>query len=323
MEPFHAPPWERGRPGRKTRTWERARLARQCVVCFLICTGALLAVSWTSDLRMWAAASTPQGVRSATAVEAQTVAYPSGPATIDAYLARPSAPGRSARLPAVLVIHDELGLNDAVRETARLFATEGFMALAPDLVSRLSGRSPAAPSEADRRRSPVAALPPAQTVQDVGAAFAFLQGDAGVDAGSIAIVGIGWGGWRAFKLAEQAPTLYRAVVFYGTTSDDSQLHRIRTPILGHYAEYDFETTAQVLATKRRLGGRFTYFIYPDMDRGFLGGGGGAIDYVALIRGRAPEDAGAARADQRGDARLAAAVKLAWERTLAFFRAQLG
>ena len=97
-------------------------------------------------------------------------------------------------------------------------------------------------------------------------------------------------------------------MFYGTTSDDRRLDRIRAPVLGHYAEYDFQTTAQVLATKRRLGERFTYHVYPDTDRGFAGGGSGAIDYVALVRGRAGTMS-----------EVAAAVRLAWERTLAFLK----
>ena len=246
----------------------------------------------------------------------QPIEYPSGTANIRAYLERPSTDA-GARSPAVIVIHDNQGLTDAVTETARLFAAEGFVALAPDLVSRLGDRPQPAPTGRGRRPAPVALLSTNQTVQDVAAAFAFLQADAGVDPARISVVGFGWGGWRAFKLAELTPPLHRAVVFYGTTSDDRQLHKIRAPVLGHYAEYDFQTTAQVLATKRRLGDRFTYHIYPDMDRGFFGGSSGAIDYVALIRGRESENT-ASPADT-ASAGIVDAVQLAWNRTLAFLR----
>ena len=245
-----------------------------------------------------------------------TVEYPSGTSRIEAHVDRP-ATDSGARLPAVIVIHDDQGLTDAVRDAVRLLAAEGFVALAPDLVSRLASRADAAPAGGGRRPAPVAALSLGQTVLDVTAAFAFLQADAGVDADRISVVGFGWGGWRAFKLAELTPTLHRAVVFYGTTSDDRHLHQIRASVLAHYAEYDFQTTAQALATKRRLGERFTYYIYPDMDRGFLGETSGAIDYVALVRGRAT-----ASAPSRTDTTVAGltdAVRLAWRRTLDFLR----
>jgi carboxymethylenebutenolidase len=246
----------------------------------------------------------------------QTVDYPSGTSRIEAHIGRP-ATDSGARLPAVIVIHDNQGLTDAVRDAVRLLAAEGFVALAPDLVSRVASRAEPAPAGRGRRPAPVAALSLGQTVQDVTAAFAFLQADAGVDPDRISVVGFGWGGWRAFKLAESTPTLHRAVVFYGTTSNDRQLHQIRASVLAHYAEYDFQTTAQALATKRRLGERFTYYIYPDMDRGFLGESSGAIDYVALVRGRAT-----ATAPSRTDTTVAGltdAVRLAWRRTLDFLR----
>ena len=122
---------------------------------------------------------------------------------------------------------------------------------------------------------------------------------------------------EVFKLAEQVPTLYRAVVFYGTTSDSEELNKIRTPILGHYAEYDFQTTANVLASKRRLGERFSYQIYPDTDRGFWSGSSGAIDYTALTRVGQMTLSGERRA--RWDPLAQRAVLQAWERTLAFLR----
>lgn len=240
----------------------------------------------------------------------QTVEYRSGAASISAHIVRPAEV--VGRAPAVILIHDDQGLTDAVRDTAQLFADEGFVAIAPDLLSRASGRlgEPAG-------RLPVIALSLNQTVEDIASAFTFLQSAIYVDPEQISVVGFRWGGWRAFKLAELTPNLYRAVVFYGTTSDDRRLDQIRAHVLAHYAEYDFQTTAQALATKRRRGRRFTYHVYPDMDRGFFGGSSGEIDYVALIRGResVPNDSTSATAPSE----VAAAVQLAWDRTLAFLR----
>ena len=199
-----------------------------------------------------------------------------------------------------------------MRDTAQLFADEGFVAIAPDLLSRASGRlgEPAG-------RLSVTAVSLDQTVEDSASAFNFLQSASYVDSERISVVGFGWGGWRAFKLAELTPSLYRAIVSYGTTSDDGRLDQIRARVLAHYAEYDFQTTAQALATKRRLGRRFTYHLYPEMDRGFFGGSSGEIDYVALIRGResGPNDSTSATASSE----VAVAVQLAWDRTLAFLQ----
>jgi len=256
---------------------------------------------------------------------AQTVRYPSGSASIEAVLQRPAA-GNAAKSPAIIVVHDDQGVNDAMRGVAKQFAAEGFVTIVPNLASRAAasadrGRGePPAPAAAPGRGrgSAVAGLPLAQTVDDVRAAVGFLQKDSGVDPAKISVVGFGWGGWRALKLAEQMPSLYRAVVYYSTTPDPSPAAALRMPVLGHYAEYDFQTTGNVLATKQRLGDKYTYFIYPDTDRGFAGGGSGAMDFSAAAAEslNAGATAGAPRSPQ-GIAQ--AAAKQAWERTLVFLR----
>jgi carboxymethylenebutenolidase len=254
----------------------------------------------------------------------QTVRYTSGSASIEAVLHRP-AKTESTKSPAVLVVHDDQGVNDAMRAVARQLAAEGFVALIPNLISRTTGpvdrgsqAGAPATTQGRGRGSVVAGLPLPQTVDDVKAAFAFLQKDGGVDATKIAVIGYGWGAWRALKLAEQTASLYRTVVYYGTTPDAAQQATIRTPVLGHYAEYDFQTTGNALATKQRLGDRFTYFIYPDTDRGFAGGGSGAMDFSAAAAEslNAGTAAGAPRSPQ---AVAQTAAKQSWDRTLLFLR----
>jgi carboxymethylenebutenolidase len=257
---------------------------------------------------------------------AQTVRYPSGSASIEAVLQRPAA-GNAAKSPAIIVVHDDRGVNDAMRGVAKQFAAEGFVTIVPNFASRTA-------ASADRGRgSVVGGLPLTQTVDDVRAAFLFLQKDSGVDAARISVVGFGWGGWRALKLAEQVPSVYRAVVYYGTTPDPSAPFDVaqgrpepgrgaaaasRTPVLGHYAEYDFQTTGNVLATKQRLGEKYTYFIYPDTDRGFAGGGSGAMDFsAAAAESLSAGAAGGAPRSPQGIAQ--AAAKQAWDRTLVFLR----
>jgi carboxymethylenebutenolidase len=241
-------------------------------------------------------------------VAAQSVTYASGTATIDAYVARPKG---VAKAPGVIVLHDDLGLNARFRQLADQFAEAGFVALAPHLPSR-SKTAASEPIQGRPQRTAVAGLPWLQTIEDLRSGFAFLRDDPGVDATRLSAVGVGWGEYRVWKLAEATPTLYRAVVFYGVTpTDDDRLRTIKTPVLGHYAEQDYLIAARALKTKQLLGGRFTYYIYPTVP-GFLGGGTGVIQpatggsVISLPSGLQPAPA-------------AAAAKLAWTRTLAFLR----
>jgi carboxymethylenebutenolidase len=253
----------------------------------------------------WVAA--PPGVVHAQAPEATTVKYPSGSTMIEAYMAKP--PGAS-KSPAVIVVHDDLGLNDRFRELARQFAQAGFVALAPHLPSRVpAGTSP--PQGRGQPPTAVARLTPAQALEDLRAAFAFLQKDPAVDATRISAIGAGWGEYRVWKLAEQTPALYRAVVFYGITpTDDDRLKTLKTPVMGHYAQQDYLATARVLKTKKLLGNRFTYHIYPTSP-GFIGGGSGQLQqstggYVTSLRGSDPQA-------------MAAAAKQALTRTMDFLK----
>jgi dienelactone hydrolase len=250
-----------------------------------------------------------QAAQPPASVDAQTIRYPSaGGAMIEAYIARPEGASRN---PAVIVVHDDLGANRTFRELAHQFGEAGFVALVPHLPSR-SGTPAADPSEGGPpQRTPVAGLSWIQTVDDLIAAFTFLQQDSGVDAARISAVGVGWGEFRVWKLAEQAPTLHRVVVYYGLTPpDDDRLRAVRVAVLGHYAQQDYLATARVLKTKQLLGERFTYYVYPTVP-GFLGGGTGRLQqptggYVTSLAGSTPQA-------------VAAAAKQSWARTLDFLR----
>src|SRR5260221_6716799 len=107
------------------------------------------------------------------------------------------------KTPAVIVIHDNQGLNDPIRDATRQFATAGFVAMAPDLASRLGAAK--TPGQG------VNQLSPALTVQDLRAAFAYLQKDPDVDPTKISAVRFCLGGWRSFMLATSVPELYPRV----------------------------------------------------------------------------------------------------------------
>jgi carboxymethylenebutenolidase len=210
--------------------------------------------------------SAPAQEASAANVATKTIQYDSSGFNIDAFVAKPGSGGKH---PAVLVIHDNQGLNDSIREIAKQFAAAGFFAFAPDFTSRLGGtKTP------DQMAEAVGRLSPNLSVQDTRAAFAYLQGDSDVDAAKISAVGFGWGGWRSFMLAVSVPELYRAVVYCGSTPSQT-FDAVHAPILVHYAQYDFRTTGNALLTERTMteaGKKFTYFVYPQVNRGFYAPG---------------------------------------------------
>jgi carboxymethylenebutenolidase len=248
------------------------------------------------------------GAQSTADVDERTVQFESGSAMIEAYIARPTGQGRR---PAVIVVHDNLGLSSRFRELTTQLARAGFVAMAPHFPSRAKTAA-SEPRDGQPQAAAVARVPWYESVADVQRAFAYLEKDPGVDAGHISAIGVGWGEYRVWKLAEATPALYRAVVFYGVIpTDDDRLQMIRTPVLGHYAELDYLITARVLRTKQLLGNRFAYHIYPTVP-GFLGGGTGQIQ---------PATGGSVISLPSGShqASAATAAKLAWTRTLAFLK----
>ena len=212
----------------------------------------------------WAAAVTPDPGPQSADVDVQTVHYPSGNSSIEAFVAKPKGAGKH---PAVLVVHDNLGLDDTMKDVTRRLAEAGFVAFTPNLLSRSS--------EAMNARAvavAVANLSPDQTVDDLKAGFTFLQKDSDVDASKISSVGFGWGGWRTFEIAAELPSLYRGVIFYGATpTDNDHLSDMHASILALYAQLDFQITGNSVWTEQQLGKKFTYYIYPNALHGFFGG----------------------------------------------------
>lgn len=237
-------------------------------------------------------------------VDAETVTYRSGQFDISGYLTRPKAAGPH---PGVIVIHENRGLNEHIRDVARRFATEGFVALAPDLLSRLggTGQTRAAPAgagdttgESNRAidaAQAIARLPLMGVIDDLQASLEFLARHASVDPARLASVGFCWGGWRSFMLATTAPTLRKAVLFYGS-SPDTGFDKIQASVLAHYAEWDNQITGNALWTKEvmeRAGKKFQYDVYPKTDHAFFNDTGPRY---------APE-----------------AARLAWRRTVDFLK----
>lgn len=162
---------------------------------------------------------------------------------LKAYLSIPDGAGR---FPAVVVIHENRGLNEHTRDVARRFAGEGFVALAPDLLSRVGGT--ASMKTPDDARAAIMAIAPADALSDLKASLSYLDSHSRVNRGQLGSVGFCWGGARSFLLATSDARLRGAVVFYGSTPPTEQLANIGCPVLGLYGATDERITSKVPET---------------------------------------------------------------------------
>jgi carboxymethylenebutenolidase len=147
------------------------------------------------------------------------------------YLARPVS-GRG-KLPAVLVVHENRGLNPHIEDVARHFALEGFLAFAPDALAPLGGY----PGDEDRARALFGQLDQTKTREDFVAAAVLLKRRPDGN-GKVGVVGFCYGGGIANFLATRLPDLAGAVPFYGGQARTEDVPRIKAPLLLHYAEND-------------------------------------------------------------------------------------
>jgi carboxymethylenebutenolidase len=202
----------------------------------------------------------------------------------------------------VVVIHEIYGLTDWIRSVADQLAEDGFIALAPDLISGQGPGGGGTDSVADRDAvvGLVRGLPPEEVTARLDAVRAYGLALPAAS-GKSATLGFCWGGARSFAYAAQ-PGLDAAVVYYGTAPEIPQLASIRAPVLGLYGGDDARVNATIeptVAEMKRLGKAYEPEIYAGAGHGFLRNQAG-----------------------REGANLAATQK-AWPRTLAFLRQHLG
>jgi carboxymethylenebutenolidase len=198
-------------------------------------------------------------------IHAEYVKYLSGKDTVTAYLAYPESPKPA---PAVIVIHEIFGMSDFIRQTTEQLAKDGFVAIAPDLLSRRGG-TPATP---DSARKLIATLNPDTVTMDLDATRAFLKKQKPVRSGEIGVIGFCWGGGQSFRYATNAPELKAFVVCYGPSPNPAHMKKIHARGLGVYAENDARIDAglpDAAAAMKAAGKDYPYTIYPGVGHGFL------------------------------------------------------
>jgi carboxymethylenebutenolidase len=221
-----------------------------------------------------------------------SVAYDAAGTRISGYLARLKARGKR---PAVIVIHENRGLNPHIQDIARRVALEGFLAYAVDMLSPLGGT----PADEDKGRDMIGTLNVEETAHRIAAAVPFLAHHA-ESTGKVGAVGFCWGGGMVNRLAVLSPELKAGVAYYGIQPPADAVKSIQAALLLHYAGLDQRINAGIPAYEAALKAntkRYKIFVYPNVNHAFNNDTSNRYDKPA--------------------------ADLAWSRTIAFFKENLG
>ncbi len=227
-------------------------------------------------------------------IVANEVEAPGEGVALMGYLARPSGDGQ---FPAVLVCHENRGLNEHIRDVARRLAKAGYVGLALDMLSRQGGTDAA--GGASSAPGLLSNTPPQQFVADFRAGLHFLQSQAFVTPDRIGMTGFCFGGGVTWRCATQIPELKAAVPFYGPNPPLADVSKIEAAVLAIYAEQDRRINAGIDAIETAMqenNKTFQKIIYPNANHAFH--------------------------NDTSSRYVEAAAKDAWQQTLSWFAAHL-
>lgn len=227
-------------------------------------------------------------------IVAEYITYPSpnGHAQVRGYLVKPAK--AAGKLPAIVVVHENRGLNPYIEDVARRVAKAGFIALAPDGLSSVGGY----PGNDVRGRELQAQVDPEKLMNDFFAAIEYLRASP-LGTGKVGITGFCYGGGVSNAAAVAYPELDAAVPFYGRQAKPEDVVKIKAPLLLHFAEKDDNVNATwpaYEAALKKAGTTYEAYVYPGTNHGF-------------------HNDSTPRYDE-------AAATLAWDRTLGWFRKYL-
>jgi carboxymethylenebutenolidase len=211
---------------------------------------------------------------------------------VRAYFAKPKG---GAKLPGVVVVHENRGLNAHIEDVTRRVALEEFLALAPDALSPVGGT----PKDSDEARSLIGKLDEQSTVNNYIAAVKYLQYHP-ESTGKVGIIGFCWGGGVANQVAVKTPDLTAAVPFYGRQPAPEDAAKIKAPLLLHYAGLDERIDKGIPAFEAALKKAsidYRIYMYEGAQHAFF------------------NDTNAARYNRE-------AAQLAWQRTISFLKERL-
>ena len=222
----------------------------------------------------------------------QSVKFAVGAEKMAGYQAQPK---NAAKMPAILVVHENRGLNPHIEDVARKFALAGFLALAPDALSGMGG----SPADPEKAIGMIKNLDMQETVRNFAAAAAYLKTHP-QSTGKVGVVGFCWGGAVANSLAVQSTDIIAAVPYYGKQPPTEDVVKIKAALLLHYAELDERINQGIPALKEALvknGVEYELYMYPGTEHAFN------------------NDTNPARYNKE-------AAELAWKRTIEFLTRKL-
>jgi carboxymethylenebutenolidase len=220
------------------------------------------------------------------------ITYAGDDCTMKGYLAQPKEKGKHG---AVVIIHENRGLNPHIEDVTRRVALAGYLALAPDALSPLGGT----PTNEEEARNMFGKLDTQKNLNNFIKAFDYLKSQPACN-GKTGCVGFCWGGAMANQLAVHVPDLKAAVAFYGRQPDAADVPKIKAAVQLHYGALDERINAGIPAYEEALkktGAKYEVYVYEGANHAFH------------------NDTAPTRYN-------AAAAKLAWERTLKFFNDRL-
>jgi carboxymethylenebutenolidase len=221
-------------------------------------------------------------------ITTERITYPGDDCTMKGYVAKPKEKGKYG---AVVVIHENRGLNPHIEDITRRVALAGYLALAPDALSPVGGT----PANEDEARDKIGKLDAQKNLNNYIKAFDYLKTREDVN-GKTGCVGFCWGGGMANQLAVHVPDLKAAVAYYGRQPDAADVPKIKAAVQLHYGALDERINAGIPAYEEALkkaGTKYELYIYDGANHAFN------------------NDTAPTRYN-------AAAAKLAWERTLKLF-----
>ena len=220
------------------------------------------------------------------------IKYPAETGEMRAFLARPK---KGKKFPAVIIIHENRGLVPHIQDVTRRMAKEGFLSIAPDALSPLGGT----PEDISNVGSMFKQLNSEQTTKNFVAAVKYLKTHP-LSTGKVGCTGFCWGGAMTNQVAVNSPDLNAAVPYYGRQPVAEDVEKIKAPVMAHYAGNDAGINAGIPAFEEALkkyNKEYQIFIYEGANHAFN------------------NDSNPERYNEQ-------AAKLAWSRTVAFFKEKL-
>lgn len=233
------------------------------------------------------------GAESSADLHTEMISYKGKTGDIKAFLAMPE---QESKLPAVIVIHENKGLVTHIKDVTKRMAAEGFIALAPDANSPLGGTPE---DDQDKGREMMRELNAENTEKDFVAAVKYLKNHPKSN-GNVGCTGFCWGGAMTNQVAVQSPELKAAVPYYGRQPSEEEVQNIKASVMAHYAGNDERINAGIEDFKKAMskaGIEFQVFIYDGAQHAFNN-------------------------DSNTERYHPEAAKLAWGRTIAFFKEKL-